>query len=83
MGGVIILGVDEDRTNCTPTLPIAGMPPRRGVPEQITSICQTAVYPPLLPEISGPIPTGHAGGTVAMVVRVPESPEAARGLSRS
>jgi hypothetical protein len=42
MGGVIILGVDENRASGTPVLPIAGMPPRRGVPEQITSICQTA-----------------------------------------
>jgi len=49
-GGVILIGVDEDRTSTKPVLPIVGIPLVRGLPERITNVCIANLTPPKCPK---------------------------------
>jgi len=50
-GGMILIGVDEDRTTGKPILPIRGIPLTKGLRERVIQIGLDAIYPPLVPEV--------------------------------
>lgn len=76
MGGTIVLGVDADPTTNTPNWPPKGMPRTPGIEERITALCRDNIYPPVRPQISSVLENPHQPGTVVVVVRVDESPDA-------
>ncbi len=76
MGGTIILGVDADATTNTPRWPPRGMSRAVGIEERITAICRDNIHPPVRPQISRVLDNPHSPGSVVVVVRVDESPEA-------
>ena len=77
LGGLILFGVEGDKTTNKPIWPSTkGMAARPGIDEQITSICRDTIYPPIRPQISSIIPNPNQAGTVLAVVRVDESPDA-------
>jgi hypothetical protein len=76
-GGLILMGVEADKTTNQPIWPpLKGMPTKVGIEEAITSTAQDAVYPPVRVEISPVIDNAHVPGHVLLVVRVDESREA-------
>ena len=76
MGGTIVFGVDGDPTTNTPKWPPTGMPRIPGIEERITALCRDNIYPPVRPQISSVLENPHQPGTVVVVVRVDESPDA-------
>jgi predicted HTH transcriptional regulator len=80
-GGLILIGVDEDRTTTKPTLPLVGLPTVRGLPERITNLCIANLAPPLVPEIA--MVEEAAGAAAVIVVRVPQSHQAPHAVSRN
>jgi len=76
LGGLIILGVEADKSTNKPVWPPKGMPQAQGIEEQITAICRDNVYPPVRPLISDIIDNPPHPGTALAVIRVDESPEA-------
>lgn len=80
-GGLILIGVEEDRTSTKPILPLIGLQVVRGLPERITNLCIANLAPPLVPEIAV---VEEASGTCAViVVRVPQSHQAPHAVSRN
>jgi len=76
-GGLIIFGVEADKTANKPVWPSAkGMAKTNGIDERITAICRDGIYPPVRPQISPIIDNPNPAGTVLTVVRIDESPEA-------
>ena len=51
VGGIWVIGVETDPTTNMPRLPIAGMPNRPGIGEQIIQACITGIYPAITPEL--------------------------------
>ena len=50
LGGIILLGVDADKKTNQPIWPPAdGMPDEPGIEDQIISICQANIFPPVRP----------------------------------
>jgi hypothetical protein len=77
LGGLIVLGVDADKTTNKPIWPPnKGMAKAPGIEEQITSLCQDNIYPPVRPQISTVLDNARSPGNVVVVIRVDESPEA-------
>lgn len=76
LGGLILIGIEADKTTNEPNWPPKGLPTATGIEERIIAICRDSIYPPVRPEISPVLENPHAPGTVVVVVRVPESPEA-------
>lgn len=72
-GGLILLGVDADKTTNQPKWPCGGMDFDAGLSERITQICKDAVYPPVMPELSAPIEDPSDSSKAYMVVRIDES----------
>jgi len=83
LGGLILLGVDSDRSTNEPIWPPVGMPTERGIEERINQICQDNIYPPVRPQISRLLDNPHVQGTVVAVIRVDESPEAPHAVDQS
>jgi predicted HTH transcriptional regulator len=82
LGGMIMLGVDADRTTNKPIWPpTKGMLSKRGIDEQITQICRDNIYPPVQPQISDVLPNEKLPGHVVTVVRVDESREAPHAIN--
>jgi predicted HTH transcriptional regulator len=75
LGGMLVLGVETDKGN-EPKWPPPGLADKPGISEQITQICNQAVAPPLSVSISPNLPNAQNPGTVVVVVRIDESPEA-------
>ena len=76
LGGLIVLGVDADKTTNMPIWPTTtGMEKEAGL-ERITAICRDNIYPPVRPQISPIIDNPHVAGAALAVLRVNESPEA-------
>jgi hypothetical protein len=48
-GGIILIGVEADKTKNTPILPIKGIDLKKGLEEKVTSICLRNIYPPYFP----------------------------------
>ncbi len=84
LGGLIVLGVEADKTSNTPIWPSTkGMARKPGIEERITAICRDNIYPPVHPQISPVVDNPHAPGMVVAVLRVdqsPEAPHAVKGL---
>jgi len=82
LGGLIVLGVEADKTTNTPTWPSTkGMRKGPGIEERITAICRDNIYPPVRPQISPIIDNPHAAGTALAVLRVDESLEAPHAVN--
>jgi hypothetical protein len=80
-GGLILIGIDEDRISTKPALPPVGVQAARGLPERITNLCITNLTPPLVPEIA--IAEDPSKATAVVVVRVPQSHQAPHAVSRN
>jgi Putative DNA-binding domain len=80
-GGVILIGVDEDRTTTKPILPPIGVPLARGLGERITNICITNIAPLLVPETA--VVPDVSGNRAVIVVRIPQSHQAPHAVSRN
>jgi hypothetical protein len=77
LGGLIVLGVDADKTTNQPIWPPQkGMPTKPGIDEAITAIARDAIYPPVRVAISPIIENALLPGHSLAVVRVDESREA-------
>jgi hypothetical protein len=81
LGGMILLGVRGNAAN-EPEWPPPGMPDSPGISERLVQIARDAVYPSLRIEYSPNLPNPHAPGTVIVVVRVHESPEAPHAVDQ-
>ena len=82
LGGLIVLGVEADKTTNKPVWPpTRGMPKKHGIEERITAICRDRIYPPLRPQISSIIDNPHAAEIALAVLRVEESPEAPHAVN--
>jgi hypothetical protein len=78
LGGLIVLGVDENPKTTEPIWPPAsgrGMPSTRGLREKITQIARDAIYHPVSVRISPVIENKHLPGHSLLVVRVDQSLE--------
>lgn len=80
-GGVILIGVDEDRTSTKPIMPPIGVQIVRGLPERITNLCIANLAPPMVPEIA--MIEEASGNSAVIVVRVPQSHQAPHAVSRN
>jgi len=77
LGGLIIFGVEADKTANKPVWPSTkGMAKKQGIDEQITAICRDGIYPPVQPRLSSIIDNPNPAGTVLAVARIDESREA-------
>lgn len=76
LGGIILLGIEGDKTTNQPIWPPRGMQKIVGIEEKIIAICRDNIYPPVRPLLSPIIDNPNAAGTVLAVLRVDESPEA-------
>ena len=82
LGGLIVFGVEADKTSNKPIWPSPkGMATRPGIDEQITAICRDRIYPPVRPQISSIIANPNVAGTVLAVVRIDESPDAPHAVN--
>ena len=79
-GGLILIGVDADKTHNLPIRPLGGMTMEKGIEERITSMCQSKIYPPVEFEISQVLDNPENPGTGLVVLRVPVSPEAPHAI---
>jgi hypothetical protein len=77
LGGVVIIGVDEDN-NGAPVLPIAGIPVERGLEERVVNTMVNAVYPPIIPEVA--VCVSADASRVLVVIRVGPSTEAPHAM---
>jgi len=71
LGGVIIIGVAEDKQLGKPVLPVEGIDMQRGLEERITNIILTNISPPVFPEIAVCPDVDEQKAFV--VIRVPQS----------
>jgi hypothetical protein len=87
LGGLIVLGVEEDTKTTQPVWPPdpaagKGMPMKRGLREQITQIARDAIYPPVNVRISPVIENKYLPGKALLAVRVDESREAPHAVEK-
>lgn len=80
-GGIVLIGVAEDRTSTKPLMPPVGVPLIRGLPERVISTCLTGIAPPIVPEIA--IAQDSSGVHCFVVVRVPQSHQAPHATARN
>lgn len=77
LGGLIVLGIEADKTTNQPVWPPQkGMPTKPGIEEAITAIARDAIYPPVRVAVSPIIENTLLPGHSLAVVRVDESREA-------
>jgi schlafen family protein len=81
LGGLIILGVDSDRTTGQAIWPAAGLTDGRGIRERISQICTDAIYPPVRPQMGLVRETPEKPGAYVLVVRIDESPETPHAIN--
>lgn len=70
MGGIILIGVDEDQEN-KPKNPIDGIPFERGISEKIMNIILSNITPPIIPEIQ--ICVNSDSSKAIAIIRIPQS----------
>ncbi len=84
MGGLILVGVDAEKTSNKPVWPATtGMPTEPGLQERVYQIAEEAIYPPVRVGVSGPIENPNLPGHVLMVIRVNESREAPHAIDKN
>lgn len=74
LGGVIIIGVEEDKKVGKPVLPVEGIDMERGLEERVTNTILTNISPPLFPEIA--VCPNDDEEKAFVVIRVPQSHDA-------
>jgi len=77
-GGIILIGVEADSDN-RPILPVGGVEFKRGLEERVYQICNSAIYPPLWPDVwvvRFEESSGSPPDRCVVVIRVTESQEA-------
>lgn len=79
-GGVILVGVAEDRKTTKPA-ELLGIPLVPGLHERILNICISNTTPILTPEIA--VIASPAGDKAAIVIRVSQSPQAPHATSKN
>lgn len=72
LGGVILIGVEED-TDGKPKRPPVGIPLDRGLAERVTNIILTNITPPVFPEVA--VCPDATKNKAVVIIRVPQSPE--------
>ncbi len=82
MGGILIIGVDADRTTGMPNLPIHGITTGPGLEERVTQSCYQGIYPPITPSIRV-ISIPSTTDRVIVVVKVAESIEAPHAIENT
>lgn len=82
MGGILIIGVDADRTTGMPILPIHGITTGPGLEERVTQSCYQGIYPPITPSIRV-ISIPSTTDRVVVVVKVAESIEAPHAIENT
>jgi len=82
MGGILIIGVDADRTTGMPILPIHGITTGPGLEERVTQSCYQGIYPPITPSIRV-ISIPSTTDRVIVVVKVAESIEAPHAIENT
>jgi hypothetical protein len=84
LGGLIILGVDADKTTNKPNWPpTQGYPTEVGLSERVVQIAQDSIYPPVGVAVSNVIPNDHLPGNILLVIRVNESREAPHAIEKN
>ena len=81
-GGIFIIGVDADKECNKVIFPIQGIPNVGGIEERIKQSAITGIHPPVSPEVIICDVPGETG-SVVVVVRVGESPEAPHAIQNS
>ena len=80
-GGLVLIGIDEDRSTTMPVLPPSGLSLVRGLPERVTNICITNIVPPIVPEIA--LVVDPTEKQTVIVIRVPQSHQAPHATARN
>jgi hypothetical protein len=81
LGGMILLGVQEDGKTTEPIWPSPGMLDEANIEDRITNICNDGIYPPVRPLIRR-VPNPQNSGQMFVVIRVDESPEAPHAVDQ-
>jgi hypothetical protein len=77
LGGLILIGIDSDRTTNTPIWPaMTGLPSEAGLEERVYQKATEAIYPPVRVTASPVIENPNLPGNVIIVIRVDESKDA-------
>ena len=77
LGGLIILGVEANKSDNKPIWPPKqGLPTEPGLSERVIQIAQDGIYPAVRAAVSNVIENQHLPGHVLLVIRVHESREA-------
>jgi hypothetical protein len=83
LGGLIILGVEADKTSNKPIWPpTQGLPAEPGLSERVIQIAQDSIYPPARVAVSNVISNDLLPGCVLLVIRVNESREAPHAIEK-
>ena len=81
-GGILIIGVETDKTHNKVKFPIEGIPKEPGIEERIVQSGLTGINPPVMPEVLPPIDVPETENVV-IVVRVEESVQAPHAIQDS
>ncbi|MGD0767474.1 MAG: ATP-binding protein [Tepidisphaeraceae bacterium] len=85
-GGLIILGVESEKADDTPTWPPGGPPgvvKSDGMELRVQQIAAEAIYPPVPVEVSRPIDIPAKADRVLIVIRIQPSPTAPHAIDRN
>ncbi len=80
MGGIILIGVDEDDEN-KPKLPVEGIKFERGISERIINIILSNITPPVFPEIQ--VCVNDDNSKAVAIIRVPQSNKTPHAINKN
>lgn len=80
-GGILIIGINTDKTHNKVIFPITGIPITDGIEERIVQSAITGIYPPVMPEVT--IIDVPETENIIIVVRVEESHQAPHAIQNS
>lgn len=80
MGGVILIGVQEEKDS-KPKVPIAGIAFDRGLSERVTNIIADNIMPPVFPEIQ--VCPNASGDRAVVMVRIHQSEQAPHAVAKN
>jgi len=83
-GGIILIGVEADKTTNTPILPIKGRELEKGLEEKVTSICLRKIYHPYFPLVKVcPFKDEKGGDKCVVFIRVYESDQTPHAINNN